>query len=265
MNIYTPDRAVVAVYANHEDAETAVKALQHAGLDMKHMSIVAKDFQTEEAVVGFYNTGDRMQFWGGRGAVWGGLWGMLFGGAFLFLPAVGPLIVMGPLVGWLAGTLEGALLGGAAGALGAALVSVGLPKDSVVEYEAAVRAGKFLVLASGPTDEIERARVVLHSAGVARLGMHDDLISARSRARVLALLSDEENARVSTAEGTAWLSIGEEYLDLTQLARGVQRANGAAVSTGSVLPRSAVGDLTWTRILNELAVPVSPPNLVISM
>ena len=265
MNIHTLNQALVAVYSSHEGAETAVKALQRAGLDMKHMSIVAKDFQTEEAVVGFYNTGDRMQFWGGRGAVWGGLWGMLFGGAFLFLPAIGPVIAMGPIVGWLAGTLEGALVGGAAGALGAALVSIGLPEDSVVAYEAEVRAGKFLVLASGPTAEIERARVVLNSAGATRLGLHDGLIGARARTRILSLLSDEENARVSVAEGTQWLSVGEEYLDLMQLARGVQRSSGDGGSMGKVLPRSSVHEVTWKRILNELAVPVASPDLIISM
>ena len=47
--------------------------------------------------------------------------GMLFGGAFFFIPAIGPLIVMGPLAMWLIGALEGAALGGAAGALAAAL------------------------------------------------------------------------------------------------------------------------------------------------
>jgi hypothetical protein len=35
--------AVVAVYASHVEAEVAVKELQHAGVDMRTLSIVGKD------------------------------------------------------------------------------------------------------------------------------------------------------------------------------------------------------------------------------
>jgi hypothetical protein len=64
--------AVVGVYNTHTEAEAAVKELQHAGFDMKKLSIVGKDYQTEEHVIGFYNAGDRMKFWGKQGAFWGG-------------------------------------------------------------------------------------------------------------------------------------------------------------------------------------------------
>ncbi|MFM2418664.1 MAG: hypothetical protein RL385_3387, partial [Pseudomonadota bacterium] len=97
------EHAVVAIYDTHTGAEAAIRALQQSGVDMKQLSIVGKDFQTEEHALGYYTAGDRMKFWGGRGAFWGSLWGMLFGGAFFLIPAVGPLVVMGPLVGWLVG------------------------------------------------------------------------------------------------------------------------------------------------------------------
>lgn len=74
--------AVVGVYNVHTEAEAAIKALQRSGFNMQQLSIVGKDYQTEEHVLGYYNVGDRMQFWGTQGAVWGGLWGMLFGSAF---------------------------------------------------------------------------------------------------------------------------------------------------------------------------------------
>jgi hypothetical protein len=108
----TQEESVVAIYDSHVGAESAIKSLQHAGLDMKRLSIVGKDFYTEEHAVGFYTPGDRMKFWGGRGAFWGSLWGMLFGGAFFFIPALGPIVAMGPLVAWIVGALEGAAVGG---------------------------------------------------------------------------------------------------------------------------------------------------------
>ena len=41
-----------------------VKTLQHQGYDMTKLSIVGKDYHTEEHVVGYYNTGDLMKSWG---------------------------------------------------------------------------------------------------------------------------------------------------------------------------------------------------------
>jgi uncharacterized membrane protein len=166
------EHSVVAIYDTHTGAEAAIRALQLSGVDMKQLSIVGKDFQTEEHALGFYTSGDRMKFWGGRGAFWGSLWGMLFGGAFFLIPAVGPLVVMGPLVGWLIGALEGAAVGGAAGVLAAALTSVGIPKDSVVKYELAVKAGKFLVLARGSSEFVARARESLRGTSPAELSAH---------------------------------------------------------------------------------------------
>lgn len=155
------ENAIVAVYATHTYADAAIRRLHSAGFDMKKLSIMGKDFHSEERAVGFYNTGDRMQFWGVLGAFWGGFCGLLFGGALFFIPAVGPLIVMGPLVAWMVGALEGAVVGGAAGILGGALASAGIPESSVVRYQTAVKAGNFVVIATGSTHEIERARTIL--------------------------------------------------------------------------------------------------------
>ena len=97
--------AMVAVYKTHIEAEAAVKELQKAGFAMKKLSIVGKDYHSDESVVGYYNTGDRMKHWGKLGAFWGGIWGLLFGSAFFMIPGIGPILVAGPLVAWLVGAL----------------------------------------------------------------------------------------------------------------------------------------------------------------
>lgn len=75
-----------------------------------------------------------------------------------------------------------------------------------------------------------------------------------ARDAILKLLSNEELDRVSSAESSGVLCEGAEYLDLQQLDRGVQRAAAEYdMRVGSVLPRSAIGNDTWTRILAELA------------
>ena len=80
--------SVVAIFESHNQAEDAVRELQKSGFDMKKLSIVGKDYHTDEHVVGYYNTGDRMMYWGKLGAFWGGLWGMLFGSAFFLCRAL---------------------------------------------------------------------------------------------------------------------------------------------------------------------------------
>src|SRR5580698_11111553 len=129
--------AVVAIYESHAEAEKALKELQRAGFDMKRLSIVGKDYHSEENVVGYYNAGDRMKRWGKSGAFWGGIWGLLLGSAFFAIPGIGPVLVAGPLVAWIVGALEGAVVVGGLGAIGAGLYSIGIPKDSVVKYETA--------------------------------------------------------------------------------------------------------------------------------
>jgi uncharacterized membrane protein len=164
--------AVVAIYATHSEAEEAVKELQRAGLDMKKMSIVGKDYHTDEHVVGYYNAGDRMKYWGKQGAFWGGLWGMLFGAAFFAIPGIGPILVAGPLVAWIVGALEGAVVVGGLSALGAGLYSIGIPKDSVVTYEAALKADKFLLLAHGTAAEVAKAKDILQTTHPTEIVVH---------------------------------------------------------------------------------------------
>src|ERR1700675_4477484 len=124
--------AVVGIYTTHPEAEAAVKALQQAGFDMQKLSIVGKDYHTEEHVVGYYTTGDRMLYWGKLGAFWGGFWGLLLGSGFFWVPGIGQLLAAGPIVIWIVGALEEAIVVGGMGALGAALFSIGIPKNSVM-------------------------------------------------------------------------------------------------------------------------------------
>jgi uncharacterized membrane protein len=153
--------AVVAVYGTHTGAEEAVKELQRGGIDMRALSIIGKDSHTDEHVVGYYNTGDRMKYWGKIGAFWGGFWGLLFGSAFFAIPGIGPVLVAGPLVAWIVGALEGAVLVGGLSAIGAGLVGIGIPKDSILKYELDLKTDKFLLLVHGAAEEVEKARSIL--------------------------------------------------------------------------------------------------------
>jgi hypothetical protein len=79
-----------------------------------------------------------------------------------------------------------------------------------------------------------------------------------TREGVMRLLSDGELAKVSSVESAARLEGGEEYLDLERLDLGVRRANGMpeVLPMEHLLPRNAVGEATWTTVLNYLATPL---------
>lgn len=163
----------IAVFADHPAAETAVKKLVASGITMKNLSVVGQGYHTEEKVVGFYNTSDRVKFWGVRGAFWGGLWGLFLGGLYVTIPAVGSLVVLGYLAAAVVAAVENAIMVGGLSALGAALFSMGIPKDSVIAYEAAVKADGFLVMAHGTAEEVARAKSILAIANPSHLNIHD--------------------------------------------------------------------------------------------
>jgi uncharacterized membrane protein len=171
--------SVVAIFDTHEQAEQAIKELQAAGVDMKSLSIAAKGQHTDEHVVGYYNAGDRMKYWGKIGAFWGGFWGLLFGSAFFAIPGIGPILVAGPLVAWIVGALEGAVAVGGISAVGAGLVSIGIPKDSVVKYDVALKTDKFLLVVHGTPDAVDKARDIIQGTDNLSCDLHAEPVLTR--------------------------------------------------------------------------------------
>lgn len=84
--------------------------------------------------------------------------------------------------------------------------------------------------------------------------MTDSRNSALTRETILALLTDAEVARVSRAEDVPRLIEGDEYVDLTDPASGVQQVQSTPrTPPGHALPRSAVSDTTWSKIVRAVA------------
>ncbi len=164
--------SAVGIFALREQAEQAIRTLNKAGIDLKQISLMGRGVHSEEHVTGYYTTGDRMKAWGKSGAFWGGIWGMLFGSAFFWVPGLGPLMIAGPLVAWIVGALEGAIVVGGVSALGAALYSTGIPKDSVLQYETAIKADKIVLMVHGTLDEVTKAQKILAGSPAATTHIH---------------------------------------------------------------------------------------------
>jgi hypothetical protein len=119
-----------------------------------------------------------MQYWGKVGAFWGGFWGLLFGSAAFAIPGLGPILVAGPLVAWIVAGLEGAVVVGGVSAVGAGLVSIGIPKDSVLKYEIALKTDKFLLVVHGTPDAVQKARDIIDGTEHSFRTVHGELVLA---------------------------------------------------------------------------------------
>lgn len=160
----TTQGATVAVFRTHDAAEVAVKSVLRAGFDMTRLSIIGKDLRTEETITGCYTTGERMRHWGAHSLFWGGMWGLLNGSGFFFVPGIGPVLAAGPVVAAIVAGLESDVFVGGVSAIGAALVSLGIPRYSVLGYEADLKAGRYIVIAHGSEPELSHARQLIGRA-----------------------------------------------------------------------------------------------------
>ncbi len=174
------DQIVLALFETHEAADAAVRKLAAAGVALASISIVGKNYHSEEQAAGYLSAGDRAWFFGKLGAFWGGLAGILLGAGFFYMPLVGPLVVLGPLASAIAGGIEGAVLGGGASALVGALTTMGIPRNSVVLYETALKAEQFLVSVHSGRNDVPRIAQLLTQLGGRDVQSHALGLSAAS-------------------------------------------------------------------------------------
>jgi hypothetical protein len=160
----TQEQIPFYVFNTHVEAEEAIQALNRSGFDVRKLSLVGKGYHSEEHPVGFYSTGDKIKSWGGIGAFWGGIWGLLLAPAIFFVPGLGLMALAGPVVAALVGALEGAVVVGGLSALGAALTQIGVPQDQIIKYESALKVDKYVLMVHGNADEMILARTILSNS-----------------------------------------------------------------------------------------------------
>lgn len=153
------ENATVMVCQDPAEAEVALRELQAAGFEAGAVSVAAR--QPGDQVVCCYRAGGAMRYRGGSGSFWNHAWEALPGGAILGLPGDGGLLVAGRLAEWVVGALDHAAIFSGLTAFGAALYSIGVSKEAIAEYEAALAGGRYLVIAHGPAGEVARAKQLL--------------------------------------------------------------------------------------------------------
>jgi hypothetical protein len=166
------ENSAVGIYTSMDAAEDAVRQLGQSGLPIQHVSIIARDLGTESKVHGFVTSCDVAKSSARTGAWVGGIFGLLAGAAFLWVPGVGPLVVAGSLASALLGGVEGAVAGAATTGVLGWLFSLGIGKQHILKYEQSVKAGKYLVIAHGTPDDVNKAKQVLAGTKPTELNVH---------------------------------------------------------------------------------------------
>jgi outer membrane lipoprotein SlyB len=112
-----------------------------------------------------------------RGAKKGGLAGGILGtlATVLTVPALGPLVVAGPIVSALGGAVVGGAIGALAGGSGA-LTHIGIPKHLSAELERKLHDGAILIAVhSSDPVRLDRALRVFKSEGAEEIYAAEDL------------------------------------------------------------------------------------------
>ena len=171
------ESSVVAVFHHIDEAEAAVQELGKGGFPIQHVSIIAKNLGTEKKVHGYVTSCDVAKSAAKTGAWVGGIFGLLVGAAFLWVPGVGPLVVAGSLTSALLGGVEGAVTGAAFTGLLGWLTSIGISKEHILKYEESIKAGKYLVVAHGSADDAKKAKAILEGTRPTQLTVHQAAVA----------------------------------------------------------------------------------------
>lgn len=153
--------AAIGIYDNHELAVEAVEELKESGYPVEQLSIMGL---TETEVVDkqmhvMPNPINPAPL--GAGTAIGTALGVLTGVGLFAIPGLGILCGAGALVGAFAGFDIGLIGGGIA----TALATVGVKNEVAKKYHDALASGKFLVVAHGHAEDVEKARALLHEHG----------------------------------------------------------------------------------------------------
>ncbi len=163
---------IVAIYVNHNQADEAFSRLQVEGSSMDQLSFVGRDYWKD--MVGSRYTGGRFLYRGSLGPFWEHLWSSLKGWGVFCLLENGPVLIAGPLVRTIVAAQEGGNDYGDASGFEAALSGIGIPHDSLVQYEKAIMNDQILVFLHGTLGEINHAQAILNETRAINHTIHHD-------------------------------------------------------------------------------------------
>lgn len=190
-------KTVTGLFDSHDDARSAVKALENAGVSSDNISIVYRKDGKEEVEGQGSKAAEGAGTGAGIGAVAGGAGGLLTGLGIMAIPGVGPVVAAGWLAATAAGALAGAVVGGAAGGIVGGLIGSGVPEEDAHLYAEGVRRGGAVVAAKVDDGKVVESQTILNGSRAVDLDVRRRAYSEEGWTRF------DENADPYTEEQVA--------------------------------------------------------------
>ncbi|MGM0470667.1 MAG: general stress protein [Bacillota bacterium] len=133
-------KTIVGVFADHQQAESALSELKDAGYSTDELSLVAKGEEGREGEQ-MEMTNQNLSDGAATGGALGGAAGLLASAGALAIPGIGPVLAAGPIAAGLSGSVAGGLTG--------ALVDYGIDEQQGQDYAEEVRQGNMLAIYEG--------------------------------------------------------------------------------------------------------------------
>ena len=132
--------SVVALYNYPEDVKQSVRKLKNYGFDIKKLSLAGKGYHPCSSL--------------------------------FMISGLGPIAISGPLVAAIVRASGKGVYIGSLGALHAGLYDIGIPKESVCQYETALKNDLCIVFARGPVDKMAEVKRVFSLSKAVEITVH---------------------------------------------------------------------------------------------
>ncbi len=145
-------KAIVAVFDDTHSAHEIAGQLVEHDFPMEQISVLHRPSgETDDFLgVSYGNERERTKIWAENGALWGALVGLVVGASgILFIPGVGPLLVLGPIIDTIAGaTIGSGIMAEAANMtrISAALHRLGIPEEEAKQLHQEILDGKTVLI-----------------------------------------------------------------------------------------------------------------------
>jgi hypothetical protein len=162
----------VAICNTRTEGEAAIREIQSSGIDMMGLSFLGRDYRARDKLVGRYQSSDHTRYWENLSAFGDGIWSLLSSIALFHIPETGPFLAGGPVAGAIIGALEGTPTVRGLSAVGSGLHLIGIPRDSILKYERAIKGDKYLIITQGVEEEIAAIKTIIKSNRAVEFDLH---------------------------------------------------------------------------------------------
>jgi len=164
--------AAVGIFDTHRLAQEAVQELRRNRCNIRKLSLIGRDADTDGHAVMCYKKLELAPRKAECLMPAPGLWGMLLGARFMWVPELGGLVVGGPLAREISQAIAGKAVAGDGNVVQTGLGSMGIPRQRVLKYEMDIRACKFVLVFHGTREQVEKSRELLVWAKATETELH---------------------------------------------------------------------------------------------